>query len=64
LLDDFPHERVILLTLNRPQTRNAIHLDLQNDLEMPMDWSEAEPSLWFVASITGPGRGFCAGADL
>jgi enoyl-CoA hydratase/carnithine racemase len=48
LLVEFPQEHVILLTLNRPQARNAMHPDLQKDLEMLMDWFEAEPSLWFV----------------
>ncbi|KAH8824953.1 enoyl-CoA hydratase/carnithine racemase [Flagelloscypha sp. PMI_526] len=63
LLVDFPHEHVILLTLNRPQARNAMHPDLEKDLEILLDWFEAEPSLW-VAVITGAGKGFCSGVDL
>jgi hypothetical protein len=48
LLVDFPQENVLLLTLNRPKTRNAMHPDMEKDLELLLDWFENEPSLWSV----------------
>ncbi|KAH9043671.1 enoyl-CoA hydratase/carnithine racemase [Lactarius pseudohatsudake] len=59
----FPKEHVILLTMNRPKSLNAMCQTMESDLENLLSWFEGEPSLW-VAIITGYGRAFCAGADL
>jgi len=59
----FPTERVLLLTLNRPQTLNAMTPQMEKDIKAVLNWFESEPSLW-VSIVTGEGRAFCAGADL
>ncbi|KAJ3739641.1 enoyl-CoA hydratase [Lentinula detonsa] len=63
LLVSFPAEHVMMLTLNRPQSRNAMTLQMQKDLETLLDWFSEESALWVVI-LTGAGKLFCAGADL
>jgi enoyl-CoA hydratase/carnithine racemase len=56
--------RVMIVTLNRPQARNALHRDANHELGGVFDAFEADPELW-VAIVTGAGdKAFCAGADL
>lgn len=52
--------KVAILSLNRPDRRNALNLDLCRDLHEAMQ-SLSETR---VAVITGEGSAFCAGADL
>ncbi|KAI0783399.1 ClpP/crotonase [Abortiporus biennis] len=59
----FPQEHVMLLTLNRPKSLNAMTPTMESDLHNLLTWFENEPSLW-VTILTGNGRIFCAGADL
>ncbi|KAF8971889.1 enoyl-CoA hydratase [Flammula alnicola] len=59
----FPSEHVLLLTLNRPKSLNAMTPQMSEDLKHLLDWFEDEPDLWVVI-VTGEGRVFCAGADL
>jgi crotonobetainyl-CoA hydratase len=55
---------VLLLTLNRPQARNAIDVDLATRLADALDEAEADPEVRCVV-LTGAGeKAFCAGADL
>ncbi|MFI5060124.1 MAG: crotonase/enoyl-CoA hydratase family protein [Actinomycetales bacterium] len=55
---------VLLITLNRPEARNAVNLDLTVGVGEALDYAEAESSVWVVI-ITGSGdKAFCAGADL
>ncbi|KAJ3775362.1 enoyl-CoA hydratase/carnithine racemase [Lentinula raphanica] len=63
LLVSFPAEHVLMLTLNRPKSRNAMTPQLQRDLEHVLDWFVEEPELWVII-VTGAGKIFCAGADL
>ncbi|KAJ3902950.1 enoyl-CoA hydratase/carnithine racemase [Lentinula edodes] len=63
LIVSFPDEHVMLLTLNRPNSRNAMTPQMQRDLETVLDWFSEESGLW-VAIVTGAGKLFCAGADL
>ncbi|KAJ7640887.1 enoyl-CoA hydratase/carnithine racemase [Mycena polygramma] len=58
-----PKDHVLLLTLNRPKSLNALTPQMTEDLRRVLNWFEDEPSLWVVI-ITGSGRAFCAGADL
>lgn len=55
--------RVAILTLNRPEARNAINLDVATAMEAALDAIEREPDVWAVV-ITGAGDVFSAGADL
>ena len=55
---------VVRVTINRPEVRNALHLDAH--LEMDRAWRAyvADDEAW-VAILTGAGdRAFCAGSDL
>ncbi|KAJ4464370.1 ClpP/crotonase-like domain-containing protein [Lentinula aciculospora] len=63
LVVSFPAEHVLMLTLNRPKSRNAMTPQMQKDLEWVLDWFNEESGLWVVI-ITGAGKLFCAGADL
>jgi enoyl-CoA hydratase len=55
--------RVRLLTLNRPERRNALSYDLAQALRRAIIAADADPDVSLVA-ITGAGAAFCAGADL
>ncbi|KIP11753.1 hypothetical protein PHLGIDRAFT_27759 [Phlebiopsis gigantea 11061_1 CR5-6] len=59
----FPVDHVMLLTLNRPKSLNAMTPAMDSDIDKVLTWFEDEPSLW-VSILTGEGRAFCAGADL
>ncbi len=55
---------LLIVTLNRPEARNALNQDGCYELAAVFDAFEADPNLW-VAIITGAGdKAFCAGADL
>ncbi len=56
-------ERVLLITLNRPQARNAVDLALAQGLAAALDRLDDDPEL-AAGVLTGAGRGFCAGMDL
>jgi len=56
-------ERVLIVTLNRPTSLNALHPMASDELAKVWDWYEQDGSL-FVAIVTGKGRLFCAGFDL
>ncbi|KAJ7211380.1 enoyl-CoA hydratase [Mycena pura] len=63
ILLSFPKDHVLLVTLNRPRSLNALTPEMTNGLREVLNWFEDEPSLWVVV-VTGAGRAFCAGADL
>ena len=54
---------VALITLNRPEARNAVNGEVATGIEQALDDYEADDSLW-VAILSGRGTVFCAGADL
>src|SRR3954468_16198434 len=56
-----PH--IALVTLNRPEARNAVNGAVAAGLEQAVERIENDPDLW-VAILTGTGPVFCAGADL
>src|SRR5581483_2996224 len=55
-------DRLALVTLNRPEKRNAVSFELVDELMAALD--EIEHSAAQVAIITGAGKAFCAGMDL
>ena len=59
--------RVAILTLNRPEARNAVNGEVASDMEAAVDRMEADPEVWvgvISATITGDRPVFSAGADL
>lgn len=57
------HDRVLLLTLNRPQARNALNNALLTQIADALDAAQLESAVGAVV-ITGSERVFAAGADL
>ncbi|WP_410664572.1 enoyl-CoA hydratase/isomerase family protein [Amycolatopsis sp. lyj-84] len=57
------HDRVRVLTLNRPDKLNALDTALTRALRDALDDADLDPAVRAVV-LTGNGRGFCAGADL
>ena len=55
--------KVCLLTLNRPERRNALSKELQAALRGALIAADVDPEVAVVA-ITGAGTAFCAGVDL
>lgn len=54
---------VRILTLNRPEKRNALNTELTKELLQEMRKADQDPSVGCIV-LTGAGQGFCAGADL
>ena len=58
---------VAVITINRPDARNAVNTDVANGIEAAIDQLEADDEVW-VGILTGAktekGYIFCAGADL
>jgi enoyl-CoA hydratase/carnithine racemase len=56
-------ERVLTITLNRPERLNAWTAQMGSELREAFDRADADDEVRAVI-VTGAGRGFCAGADL
>jgi len=60
--------KVAIITLNRPEARNAVNGDVASGLEAAIDKLEADSNVWvgiLAANTAGQERPvFCAGADL
>lgn len=58
-----PADHVAVVTLNRPETLNALDSGLMEELDVSLQ-AVAEQDDVHVVILTGAGRGFCSGADL
>jgi len=56
-------DRILTITLDRPDRLNAFTVPMQRELCDGLDRVDADPEVRAVV-VTGRGRGFCAGADL
>ncbi|MEM3593151.1 MAG: enoyl-CoA hydratase-related protein, partial [Candidatus Jordarchaeaceae archaeon] len=57
-------DRIAIITINRPEVRNALDPDAIMELNKAWIDFRDDPNLW-VAIITGAGdKSFCAGADV
>lgn len=56
-------DRVLLITINRPDQRNAINAAVAQGIASAMDELDADPGL-SLGVVTGAGKGFSAGMDL
>ena len=57
------HGRVLVITINRPEARNAVNLAVSQGLADATDELDEDADL-SAAVITGAGGNFCAGMDL
>ena len=55
--------RVLRVTLNRPEKRNALNLELCGELVAAFDRGESDPEVGAIL-LDGSGKAFCAGMDL
>ncbi len=56
-------DRVAIVTLNRPDSLNALNDDLREGLPQTCQALRDDDDVWAVV-LTGAGRGFCSGVDL
>jgi enoyl-CoA hydratase len=56
-------DHIAVITLNRPEARNAVNGEVARRMEEILDDYESNDDLW-VAILTANGPSFCAGADL
>ncbi len=55
--------RVLTITLNRPESRNAINIPMGNEVSYLLDYAKQEKDIR-VVTIAANGNIFCAGGDL
>jgi 2-(1,2-epoxy-1,2-dihydrophenyl)acetyl-CoA isomerase len=55
--------RVLLVTLNRPESLNALLADMGGLLRDAIEGAEKNPAIGAIV-VTGAGRGFCSGGDI
>jgi enoyl-CoA hydratase len=55
--------RILVVTLNRPEARNAVNTALAEGVAAALDELDSDDGL-SVGVVTGAGGGFCAGMDL
>jgi enoyl-CoA hydratase len=63
MVDYLVTDRVAIITIGRPEARNAVDGAVARGIEHAIDRLEADPECW-AGIITGEGPVFCAGADL
>ena len=56
-------DRVAVLTMNRPEARNALSPDLSRELCRAIAWSSESPDVGALL-LTGAGSAFCSGGDV
>ncbi len=56
-------ERILVITINRPDQRNAVNAAVASGIAAAMDELDGDPEL-SLGVLTGAGKGFCAGMDL
>src|SRR2546423_10312104 len=63
VLHSAQHGRLLRLTLNRPDKRNALDRELCRALIQALEQAEADPSIGAIL-LDANGKSFCAGMDL
>jgi enoyl-CoA hydratase len=56
-------DHIAVITINRPEARNAVNAEVASGIEDAIDRMEADDDIW-VGVLAGAGPVFCAGADL
>ena len=57
------HDKIVVITLNRPERLNAISGEMLQELSAKMVEANKDPDTRCII-LTGAGRGFCSGLDL
>jgi len=55
---------ILIVTLNRPQVKNAINIEMMRELRQLWQGIHTNPDEWRCVILTGSENAFCAGADL
>jgi enoyl-CoA hydratase len=63
MIDFEARDHLAVITINRPEARNAVNADVAQGIEAAIDRIEESDDLW-VGVLAGAGPVFCAGADL
>jgi enoyl-CoA hydratase len=56
-------DAVLVITLNRPEVRNAVDVPMAEGIAAALDELDGDPAL-AVGVLAGAGKGFCSGMDL
>ena len=56
-------DKVAVITLNRPEARNAMSGEMNAALQKALYEAELDPQVGCIV-LTGAGKGFCAGGDV
>jgi len=63
MVDYLVNNRVAIITIGRPEARNAIDAAVATGIENAIDRLESDPECW-AGILAGDGPVFCAGSDL
>lgn len=63
MVDYTQHGRTAVITIRRPEARNAVNPDVANGIEANLDRLEGDDEVW-IGILAGEGPVFSAGADL
>ncbi len=63
LIYSVEHENVAVITLNRPESMNALTNKSHTELELAIDEANGDDAVRVIV-FTGAGRGFCSGDDV
>ena len=55
--------RILTITLNRPEQMNAFTVEMANELEHPFKTASEDDNVGAIV-VTGAGKAFCAGMDV
>ncbi len=58
-----PDGHIAVITIRRPEARNAVNGDVAKGMEAAIDSLEGDDNVW-IGVVAGEGSVFCAGADL
>lgn len=63
MVDYEVHGNVLVMTINRPEAKNAVNGEVAAGIEGGIDRLEEDPDLW-IGVLASTGDVYCAGADL
>lgn len=64
ILYEVVDDHIAVVTLNRPEKRNAVNAAVAEALDYAVKKTEADPNIWVCVLSSSNDKTFCAGADL